>query len=210
MDNKFIFFDIKDDLVDAVKQEFTKGTTSYQNFSFVKTDVNSLLNNNKIDMIVSPANSLGFMTGGIDGVYSRIFPDIQTTVQASIRQCGIDVGVFHLLPVGSAITVATGSDKCPLLICAPTMETPKDIRHTENVYYAFLGILNAVKFYKNVTIAVPGLGTGVGMISAEVCAKEIKRAYDDFINNNLKDIKVLSHTPGSYVLANHACRQKKK
>lgn len=72
------------------------------------------------DMIVSPANSFGFMDGGIDYWYSVFFGwHLQDQVQASIR-------THHQgeLLVGQAFSVATNHKQFPWLICAPTMRLP--------------------------------------------------------------------------------------
>jgi O-acetyl-ADP-ribose deacetylase (regulator of RNase III) len=57
------------------------------------------------DAVVSPANSFGFMGGGIDLAYRRYFGmDSQSRVQAKIRN-----DFRGELPVGQATVVATGN-----------------------------------------------------------------------------------------------------
>ena len=69
------------------------------------------------DTIVSPANSYGYMDGGIDRAYRDYFGiRIEQTVQAQISQ-----RAEKYLPVGEAILVDTGDDRIPRMICAPTM-----------------------------------------------------------------------------------------
>jgi len=72
------------------------------------------------DAVVSPANSFGFMDGGIDALYLDYFgPDIQTRVRRQIydRHHGE-------LVVGTAAIVETGDARIPYLIAAPTMRVP--------------------------------------------------------------------------------------
>ena len=90
---------------------------------------------------VSPANSLGFMDGGIDLVLSRtIFPGIEPQVRERIRQLGIMSSLDRpYLPIGSAISVSHGANSH--LIVAPTMFLPHDVRGTENAYYSFYAAL---------------------------------------------------------------------
>ena len=83
--------------------------------------------------LVSPANSFGYMDGGIDLAYRSFFGmEIQRRVQAKIQaeHCGE-------LPVGQAIVVATDHARFPFLIVAPTMRVPDRIADTVNVYLAF-------------------------------------------------------------------------
>ena len=70
-----------------------------------------------VDAVVSPANSFGFMDGGIDMVYSQHFGwNVQQQLQNQIR---------HLhhgeLLVGMADIVETKASNIPYLIAAPTM-----------------------------------------------------------------------------------------
>src|SRR5580700_2307378 len=72
------------------------------------------------DAVVSPANSYGFMDGGIDAVYSDRFGwDLQSRLRRQI----MDRHHGELL-VGSAEIVETGDQIQPYLIAAPTMRVP--------------------------------------------------------------------------------------
>src|SRR4051794_20152003 len=69
------------------------------------------------DAVVGPANSFGYMDGGIDAVYlGRFGDDLQTRLQTIIRN-------EHRgeLPVGVAIIVPTGDAAMPFMVSAPTM-----------------------------------------------------------------------------------------
>jgi len=116
------------------------------------------------------------MDGGIDLYLSKLFPKIQLSVQTGIKRYNIRLensGMF-MLPIGSAIIVPIEKCICKTsikyLISAPTMETPQKIDGTENIYYAFFAILKLCNYFKNKTIAIPGLGTLTGGISPEECA----------------------------------------
>ncbi|MCC8964672.1 macro domain-containing protein [Bradyrhizobium sp. Pear76] len=134
----------------------------------------------KADAIVSPANSFGFMDGGIDLLYSKFFGwTLQTDLQAAIAE-------YHHgeLPVGQAAIVATGHDCIPFLVSAPTMRVPSDISATVNVYLAFRAALIAVLAHNARTKApirtllVPGLGTGIGAVAPQAAARQMRLAYD--------------------------------
>ncbi|MFK7905138.1 MAG: macro domain-containing protein [Chitinophagales bacterium] len=139
------------------------------------------------DAMVSPANSFGFMDGGLDLFLSRYLGwHVQARLQALIRQ-------KHQgeLLVGQAEIVATDHPKTPYLISAPTMRVPAVVKNTMNAYLAFRAVLLLVKygefedgsFIKNAvkTIAITGLGTGVGKMPYHTCAKQMKAAYDEVV-----------------------------
>lgn len=124
--------------------------------------------------VVSPANSYGYMDGGIDRVYRDFFGiPIENTVQDSIRKTD-----ENYLPVGSSILVRTGNKKIPYMIVAPTMFLPEPIR-PQNCFYAMSAILNTVdKFEEKIKkVFCPGLGTGVGQVEPLESAKAMKAAY---------------------------------
>ncbi len=138
------------------------------------------------DAVVSPANSFGFMDGGIDAVYTHVFgPGVQRRLQAAIRK------QFHgELLVGQAHIVET-KHQIPYLIAAPTMRVPMLLRDSVNPYLAaravFLlirhGVLgNGTPIAKVVkTVAFPGLGTGVGQVPPEVCGRQLRAAFEEVL-----------------------------
>ncbi len=84
------------------------------------------------DALVSPANSFGFMDGGIDAVYMDYFgPEIQMHVRWAI----LDRHDGELI-VGAADIVATDDARIPYLIVAPTMRVPMVLRESVNAYLA--------------------------------------------------------------------------
>ncbi|MDR2410169.1 MAG: macro domain-containing protein [Bacteroidales bacterium] len=137
----------------------------------------------KADSIVSPANSFGFMDGGIDLAYSRYFGwDLQKKLQEIIRD-----EYFGELPVGNAVIVETKNKEIKYLISAPTMRVPQDISGTVNAYLAFRAALIAVKkFNKKMNNAIesvlcPGLGTLSGSMPPTICAVQMRKAYDSIL-----------------------------
>jgi O-acetyl-ADP-ribose deacetylase (regulator of RNase III) len=133
----------------------------------------------RCDAVVSPANSFGFMDGGIDLAYRRYFGmDLQSRVQAKIRS-----DFRGELPVGQATVVATGNETVPYLVAAPTMRVPDRIGDTVNVYLAFRATLLAVLAHNDETpsainsIRVPALGTGIGAMPFSRAARQMHAAY---------------------------------
>lgn len=148
------------------------------------------------DAVVSPANSFGFMDGGIDSLYMNYFgPDIQTRVRRQIYD-------HHggELVVGQADVVETGDAKIPFLITAPTMRVPMILRDTVNPYLAARAIFILVRQGRFLsgsfagqpvadrikTVAMPGLGTGVGKVGFNTCAHQVRAAINDFLLNQYR------------------------
>lgn len=133
------------------------------------------------DAYVSPANSHGIMDGAFDLLLRIRFPGVDVTVQREIDRRG------GLLPVGNAIVVETGDMDVPYLISAPTMEVPMSISHTNNVYLAMQGLLQAVSEFNGEndlaiqSVAIPGLGTGVGKMPPSFAAQQMAEAYEEFL-----------------------------
>jgi len=132
------------------------------------------------DCIVSPANSFGYMDGGLDrAILYELGDHIQTLVQNSIEE------KFHgELPVGSSLIIETNSSKWPHLACAPTMRVPSDVSGTLNAYLAFKAILSEIVFINKATpntiksLVCCGLATGIGGLNVSLCAKQMKYAYE--------------------------------
>jgi hypothetical protein len=67
-----------------------------------------------VDAVVSPANSFGFMDGGVDWAYLQFFGmELQTRVQMVIR-----LQKFQELLVGSAVVVPTYHESIRLMSCS--------------------------------------------------------------------------------------------
>jgi O-acetyl-ADP-ribose deacetylase (regulator of RNase III) len=214
MNVHLVFFDHQQPKVDEYRQILRDiETPSCINFSFVVDDVRELVKKQTIHALVSPANCLGFMDGGIDLFYMCIFPGIQDRVKRRIASFGITTSLGRpILPIGSAMMVPTlpqGGASTRILICVPTMFLPEDITSTRNVYWAMTGLLRLLQSssIKGV-IGVPCMGTGVGKMSATQSAEQIRDAIRDFAINS-ETPTVRSPVPGkhSYVLREMACQQ---
>jgi len=127
------------------------------------------------DAVVSPANSFGFMDGGIDALYSDRFG---WTVQKRLQRLIVDRHRGELL-VGNAEIVETDYLRLPYLIAAPTMRVPMILgRETVTPYLATRATLLLVehgmfpegqhagqRISAHVeSVAFPGMGTGVGKV----------------------------------------------
>jgi O-acetyl-ADP-ribose deacetylase (regulator of RNase III) len=138
------------------------------------------------DAVVSPANSYGWMRGGIDAVYALAFPEVEQNVRSAVL-------AYHggELPIGQALVVPTGEPAPPWLISAPTMREPGQRLPADTVhpYLAARAVFrlwrdgrleNGVEVRREIsTIAMPGLGTGVGGVPPETCARQVAAAWNE-------------------------------
>jgi O-acetyl-ADP-ribose deacetylase (regulator of RNase III) len=157
----------------------------------------------KVDSIVSPANSFGYMRGGIDGFYTKKFgPGVEKDVQDLIKS-------EHdgEMLVGNAEIVETGDKNIPFCISAPTMRigfvlffllnfTRTTLEETTtNPFLAARAVFllwkkgqfkygehkgKAVRDVVN-EIAFPGLGTGVGGVTYEACSFQVMKALREVL-----------------------------
>jgi O-acetyl-ADP-ribose deacetylase (regulator of RNase III) len=139
--------------------------------------------------VVSPANSYGWMRGGIDAVYARAFPGVEQSVRSAVL-------AFHggELPIGEAVIVPTGEAEPAWLISAPTMREPGERLPADTVhpYLAARAVFlqwrdgrldhGPVREFVD-TIAMPGLGTGVGGVDPATCARQVAAAWDEVFGN---------------------------
>ena len=136
--------------------------------------------------VVSPANSFGWMRGGIDAVYAQAFPAVEQHVRSAVL-------AYHggELPVGEALIVPTGAADPPWLICAPTMRNPGELLPPDTVH-PYLAARAVLRLWRDGTldhgqpvraavhtIALPGMGPGVGGVSPETCARQVVAAWDE-------------------------------
>ncbi|TAE16092.1 MAG: Appr-1-p processing protein [Bacteroidetes bacterium] len=140
------------------------------------------------DAIVSPANSFGFMDGGVDyAISERLGWDLQEKLQQKIQ----NLPEGELL-VGKALVLETGDNITPYLISAPTMRVPTDfnINTSLNAYLAMKATLIEAIAHPNInTIAVAGFCTGVGKMFPEISARQMFFAYKEIVLGERKTFK---------------------
>lgn len=133
--------------------------------------------------IVSPANSFGFMDGGLDLLISKRFGwDIQRTLQEKIK-----ARPQKELLIGEALIIETGDKELPFVISAPTMRVPEEINNTVNVLLATRSILAICKKEGINTVSISGLGSGTGRVPHSIVAKQMKEAYNNIILDKWND-----------------------
>src|SRR5688572_9910641 len=103
---------LEDELGNSWRNDFSE----CENLSIIKGDITKI----KSDAVVSPANSFGFMDGGLDWHLSERFGwHLQDELQVKIAQLD-----ERELLIGRSITLETGDSEVPFLISAPTMRVP--------------------------------------------------------------------------------------
>jgi O-acetyl-ADP-ribose deacetylase (regulator of RNase III) len=193
---QFYLIDTKAEVTQAWEKVFAKVENIY-----IKTDS---IFNYPCDALVSPANSFGFMNGGLDFAISKNLGwHIEKKLQKIIRE-----KYYGELLVGQAEIVETGHSDFPYLISAPTMRTPMTIHCSPNVYLCMKAILLLWHYGKfdngeNISdkiksIAIPGLGTGVGQMPGIVCARQMRLAWEDVMNEKFKTEKGWEELRSSY------------
>lgn len=150
--------------------------------------------------VVSPANSFGWMDGGLDTAIAEAYAlhgvDIAMRVQHAIRdESGGE------LPVGSALVVATTEGPFTHCIAAPTMRTPRPVPWSFHAYLAFRGVGLAVEHWNQAhpndpirRVFCPGLGTGFGRITARRAARQMRAAWNQLQTRDIPPLwEALKH-----------------
>lgn len=166
---------------EALGEAWRNDFADCQNVEIISGDILQI----PTDAIVSPANSFGFMDGGLDLYISETLGwHIEENLQKQIAQ----LDEKELL-IGKSITIETGNDKIPYLISAPTMRVPMsfNIATSVNAYLAMKAILIAAsKNDKIQTVSIPGLCTGCGRMPFHIASNQMFLAYDEVINGNYR------------------------
>ncbi len=123
-----------------------------------------------VEAIVVAANSLGIMGGGVAGVIKR-------TAGGEVEK---EARAKAPIPVGEAILTSGGKTKFRGIIHAPTMEKPAMRIPSKNVYKATFASLKTADENGLKSIAIPGMGVGVGGVSKEKAARLMIQAIRDF------------------------------
>lgn len=177
MNIKLLLFDINPDVCEQFEIQFGQ-------FSQINIFNGYLEQLENYDCLVSPANSFGMMDGGIDEAIRNLFGKrLEEKVQNIIIN-----DYFGEQPIGTSFIIETEHHKHPFLAHTPTMNIPKDINGTLNVYYAMKAMLQAVYKHnkkrdeKINTIACPGMGTLIGRMEPYIAVGQMALAYEHFLN----------------------------
>jgi O-acetyl-ADP-ribose deacetylase (regulator of RNase III) len=130
------------------------------------------------EVIVNAANSLGIMGGGVAGVIKRAAG--QEVEAEARRQAPIGVG--------RAVLTSGGATKFKGIIHAPTMPQPAMRIAASNVGLATTAALALADEHDLKSIALPGMGTGVGGVSHREAAATMIREIKSYSPRSLKSV----------------------
>ncbi|MDD5502113.1 MAG: macro domain-containing protein [Candidatus Thermoplasmatota archaeon] len=113
------------------------------------------------DAIVNPANSHGTMGGGVALAIKRAGGQIIEDESVALAPT----------PVGFAVATTAGKLPCGMVIHAPTMTEPVERIGIDNVVAATRAALECALDNGAMTVAFPGMGTGVGRVAPSDAAE---------------------------------------
>lgn len=173
--HNLVFVSLNREFIRLASETFPDATVCDKNVNTIET---------RGTAFVSPANSFGFMDGGIDAAYRRMFPECEETVKRAIAGIGRHTNRGRpYLRVGSVLWQHVKSGGT-YLITAPTMFLPHDVSRTQNAYWAMRAALLAfdrIQFMSPQTtrLVVPSLCCGWGGMRPAVSISQIRRALRD-------------------------------
>lgn len=131
-----------------------------------------------VDAVVNPANSRGEMGGGVAGAIRR----------AGGREIEREAMAQAPIPVGKAVATTAGKLPARFVIHAPTMEKPAQRTTVEAVRRATRAALQLAEELELSSIALPGMGTGVGRVPVDEAAAAIVDTVTSFPPHHLRRI----------------------
>ena len=131
-----------------------------------------------VQAIVNAANSRGIMGGGVAGVIKRAAgPEVDEEAR---RQAPI--------PVGTAVVTSGGRTKYQAIIHAPTMPEPAMRIDPQNVALATRAALALADARGFASVAIPGMGTGVGGVAHTDAAAMMIEEIRTFVPHALQTV----------------------
>ena len=136
-------------------------------------------------VIVNAANSHGLMGGGVAGIIRRAAGSI--VEDEARRQAPI--------PVGQAVLTSGGRTRFAAIIHAPTMPEPSMRIPVENVRLATRAAFRLADEQGFVSLAIPGMGTGVGRVAPEEAAQGMVEEIREFHPQSLRSVTLVDVDP---------------
>jgi O-acetyl-ADP-ribose deacetylase (regulator of RNase III) len=135
----------------------------------VRTEVGDLTKLN-VDAICNPANSLMYMGGGAAGAIKRAGGE--EIEREALKHAPVEIG--------KAVGTTAGMLQARWVVHAPTMERPAMRTTSEKIYRATLAALACADELGAESLAIPGMGTGVGGVPSEDAAAAMANALKEF------------------------------
>ena len=135
--------------------------------------------------IVNAANSRGLMGGGVAGIIRR----------AAGSQVEDEARAQAPIPVGQAVLTSGGRTRFAGIIHAPTMPEPAMRIPVENVRLATRAALRLADEQGFVSLAIPGMGTGVGRVAPGEAAQGMVEEIRQFQPRSLQSVILVDIDP---------------
>lgn len=132
----------------------------------------------EVESIVNAANSLGIMGGGVAGVIKRA---AGVAVEEEAR-------ALAPIPVGKAAVTSGGATRFAHIIHAPTMPQPGMAIPVSNVALATRAALQAADDQGLTSLAIPGMGTGVGGVAPGEAALAMVKEVRAFAPRTMRQV----------------------
>ena len=165
-----LFIDQDPDVVNALAGSFARKWPS-----FVRFMVGNIFRNGP-GILVTPTNSEGDMSGGLDLQLKSMFPSLEERLQSYIRTLP-----SRRLKTESSVWIETGNGDYPFVIFSPTFRTRWDLATPNRVYRAALAVFRSAQAYGSVNtvhqLLIPGFGTGVGGVDPLIASRKVFQAY---------------------------------
>lgn len=142
------------------------------NIEYVNNDFIEFIKNNKVDCVVSPANSFGLMDGGFDLAITKWYGD---DLQKKVQQYIID-NYYGEQPIGTSFIIETNKEP-KYLIHTPTMRVPERILDSRTIYHCMRSCLIEAKKNNIESIVIPMFGGQTGCIDSNTIASMMYEAY---------------------------------
>ncbi len=139
----------------------------------------------RADAVVNPANSRGEMGGGVAGALRKVGgPAIEQEAKSKAP-----------IPVGEAIFTTAGTLPYKGIIHAPTMEEPAERTTAEKVRKAVQAAVICADSYEVKTLAMPGMGSGIGGLSPISCADVMIETLRHYESNTVRKVILIDKNP---------------
>lgn len=136
-------------------------------------------------VIVNAANSFGIMGGGVAGVIKRAAgPEVEEQARQQAP-----------IPVGHAVLTSGGRTGFKGIIHAPTMPRPAMRIEPDNVAKATRAALELAERQGFVSVAIPGMGTGVGGVAPDEAASRMIGEIQTFRAQHLQSVVLVDIDP---------------
>jgi O-acetyl-ADP-ribose deacetylase len=135
------------------------------------------LNELNVDAIVNPANSYGYMGGGIAGAIK----------EAGGQEVELEAISQAPIPIGTAVITSGGSLGIKI-IHSPTMEQPAASTDLETIKEATKAALDCADENNIKQLAIPGMGTGIGQVPKDKAALAILEILLNFEPQSIQEV----------------------